>query len=338
MIEEIVFDDLKWQDDYTIYIHPDEPNLSEYKKKEYIKIAQLQRYYQKNPIRFVEEWFQITMIDAQKVAFQIAWTTPNVLLNCTRGLGKALDLDTPILTPEGFRKLKDIQTGQLVYGADGKPVKVLAVSEDVIGETYEITFEDEDRIVCHGEHEWLVEDGKQRRIMETAEMAEALPGRRLNVAMNKPIEFPFRETELDPYIAGLFLGNRNVHDNTITVFKRDVDYLVNRIRSLGYIVYVSKTDRNRWKHLTIYKEDGKRITPLLRQLDLQGGGIIPECYLQNSPETRIRLLEGMIDGSSRLSKRTARLTFGPGQGKLFVTTNELLNFLGIRHEAKTYRN
>lgn len=42
--------------------------------------------------------------------------------------GKALEVNTPIPTPEGFKKIKDLNPGDYVYGEDGKPVRVIAKS------------------------------------------------------------------------------------------------------------------------------------------------------------------------------------------------------------------
>lgn len=42
--------------------------------------------------------------------------------------GKALEVNTPIPTPEGFKKIKDLNLGDYVYGEDGKPVRIIAKS------------------------------------------------------------------------------------------------------------------------------------------------------------------------------------------------------------------
>jgi predicted phage terminase large subunit-like protein len=42
--------------------------------------------------------------------------------------GKALEVNTPIPTPEGFKKIKDLNPGDYCYGEDGKPVRVIAKS------------------------------------------------------------------------------------------------------------------------------------------------------------------------------------------------------------------
>lgn len=42
--------------------------------------------------------------------------------------GKALEVNTLIPTPDGFKKIKDLNPGDYVYGEDGKPVRIIAKS------------------------------------------------------------------------------------------------------------------------------------------------------------------------------------------------------------------
>lgn len=77
-------------------------------------------------------------------------------------VGKALDISTPIPTPDGWRVMRDIMPGDYVYGSDGKPCEVLAISD--IQENrpcFELTFSDGSKIVADADHKWQVElDGK----------------------------------------------------------------------------------------------------------------------------------------------------------------------------------
>ena len=50
----------------------------------------------------------------------------SALFAVARKNAKALALDTDIPTPSGWRKMADIEAGQSVYGADGKPCRVVA--------------------------------------------------------------------------------------------------------------------------------------------------------------------------------------------------------------------
>lgn len=70
--------------------------------------------------------------------------------------GKALSVDTPVLTPQGFVPMRDIQAGSEVVGQDGLPKRVLGVYPQGKVESYEITFQDGSSVVCCGDHLWKV--------------------------------------------------------------------------------------------------------------------------------------------------------------------------------------
>lgn len=92
-------------------------------------------------------------------------------LSVPPGCGKQLADDTPILTTNGWKDHGDLVVGDMVYGMDGKPKKVLHVfpkSED----NCLITFTNGEQIQCHEDHEWVVYDRHLHRehIMETKQL------------------------------------------------------------------------------------------------------------------------------------------------------------------------
>lgn len=77
----------------TIYVKPGTYALSSKKIESLIKIAELQKYYQCNPVKFISDFFGIELLDAQAWVVQSAWNCPNVLFLCTRGFGKSTTID-----------------------------------------------------------------------------------------------------------------------------------------------------------------------------------------------------------------------------------------------------
>lgn len=98
-LECIEFDNQYIQKD-KIYVQPGVYALSSKKLDMLIKIAEIQRYYQCNPVRFINDFFNIELIDAQAWIIQRAWTCPNVLLVCSRGLGKSTITDLFIMAKD----------------------------------------------------------------------------------------------------------------------------------------------------------------------------------------------------------------------------------------------
>ena len=83
-----------------IYVKPGTFAMSQRKIEGLVKIAQIQKYYQCNPVRFINDFFNIELLDAQAWIIQRSWTCPNVLLVCTRGMGKSTIIDIMIMAKD----------------------------------------------------------------------------------------------------------------------------------------------------------------------------------------------------------------------------------------------
>lgn len=80
-----------------IYVKPGIYAMSTKKIESLIKIAYIQKYYQCNPVRLINDFFNIELLDAQAWIVQQSWTCPNVLLVCSRGFGKSTLVDLIIM-------------------------------------------------------------------------------------------------------------------------------------------------------------------------------------------------------------------------------------------------
>lgn len=85
-------------DGNTVYVRPGVYAMSSRKIEALVKIAQIQKYYQCNPVRFISDFFGIELIDAQAWIVQRSWNCPNVLVVATRGLGKSTIIDLIIMS------------------------------------------------------------------------------------------------------------------------------------------------------------------------------------------------------------------------------------------------
>lgn len=81
----------------VIYVKPGIYAMSSRKIESLIKIAEMQKYYQCNPVRFISDFFNIELIDAQAWIVQRAWSCPNVLVVATRGIGKSTCIDLMLM-------------------------------------------------------------------------------------------------------------------------------------------------------------------------------------------------------------------------------------------------
>ena len=70
-------------------------------------------------------------------------TEYNTLLESgARGIGKAQPLDAKVMTPAGYRLMRDLKVGDQVIGADGKPHPIIGIFPQGVKDVYRITFTD----------------------------------------------------------------------------------------------------------------------------------------------------------------------------------------------------
>lgn len=79
-------------------------------------------------------------------------------------IGKALALDTPLPTPNGWTTMGQVQVGDYLIGADGKPTRVVAATGIMHGRPcYEVEFNDGTVIVADAHHQWVTWDSATRK-------------------------------------------------------------------------------------------------------------------------------------------------------------------------------
>ena len=82
----------------TIYVQDGIYAMSSRKIESLKRIAYMQKYYQCNPVRFIDDFFNIELLDAQSYIVQRSWNCPNVLVTATRGLGKSTIIDLILMS------------------------------------------------------------------------------------------------------------------------------------------------------------------------------------------------------------------------------------------------
>lgn len=318
IINESEYESLKgfFGDEREIYVRPGTYAMSTRKLEQLIRIAELQKYYQCNPIRFIDDFFNIELLDSQAYAIQRMWNCPNVLIVASRGFGKALELDTRIPTPDGDKTIKDIQVGDYVFGNDGKPTRVINTSPIFYDhDCYQITFSDGEEIVADADHIWTLSKWGRKGDYTTREIAKEFKRYRnrkdpsksgweclYKVDIAEPLQYPTKELLIDPYILGLWLGDGCSESGYITVLRDDVDEVVNNIESRGYRVFSITNDSNNNKRLNIHNSEDIPLTRLIKELGVYKNKHIPIEYLYGDVEQRLLLLQGLMDTDGTIGK------------------------------------
>lgn len=259
------------------------------------------------------------------------------------GTYKALDMETPIPSPQGWRRFGDLRVGDEVFDESGKPSKVVWVSPVWKNRPcYEVIFSDHTSVIADEAHEWYTWSRKEytavrgwkryhsRRecpplgsVKTTAGIAARVrySGGDMGhyahqVPLPKAVEYPAKELPIPAYTLGAWLGDGHTADGRITNYDLGV---WERIEADGFLL----APDNKGHHRTVYG-----LYPLLRGLGLLGHKFIPSVYLEAASGDRLALLQGLLDTDGSVQRTT---------GAVFVNTNkeiidgilELARSLGI---------
>lgn len=232
----------------------------------------------------------------QKNAIKVMHENRFSIFKFPRQMGKALWEETPILTPNGFKLLKDINIGDYVFDDSGTAVCVLNKTEQQLDrDCYKITFSNGDSIIADAEHEWKYYDGcKEKEVITTTEVMKSRLEKNLKIKQHlridhtKLLEFDHKDVLIDPYTLGVWLGDGFSKQNRIN--SEYIDYC-------EYKKYIPLTEckylKNNDKVVT-YKFNSFT-TKDLKNLNLYKNKHIPKAYIFNDKETRIALLKGLMD-------------------------------------------
>lgn len=271
-----------------------------------------------------------------------------ILVVGSRGAGKALALDTPLPTPAGWTTMGEVQVGDWLLGADGKPCRVTAATPVMHDHPcYQVEFTDGTVITADADHLWLTEDkrarasarraragqGTQRhfpQVRTTAEIAATLkvpdghhgPASNHRIANCRPLELPEADLPVPPYTLGAWLGDGT--EGRAEISTADPEILA-RIEADG--IQVSKVPSGTYEYrLKLARQpsgarvygDARRKRPCVRcgsPCTGSGSGMCRPCWhLTSTLQGRLRAL-GVI-GDKRIP--TAYLRASEGQRRALL--------------------
>lgn len=223
--------------------------------------------------------------------------------------GKALPIDTPILTTKGWKAHGDLKPGDFVFGDDGKPKKVLFNFGKYMWHTMKMDFADGISVISAHEHLWKIyadhdnHKGRQEEITETQDIFTKKHRRSPYIKADAVLDMPHKTLPIDPYILGLWLGD-GISD-------------VKSYTGIGEIRLVPGLNRK------------------LRLCGLLGNKHIPADYFTASVEQRYELLRGLMDTDGTVDKK-GRCEFTQKDGTLANDVYILLRTLGIKPTKHIY--
>ena len=201
------------------------------------------------------------------------------------GCGKAGSLDSDVLTPYGYVKMKDIKKGSIISTPDGYSAEVLEIFPQGKIDIYKVIFSDGTSTECSLDHLWCVktiDDRREKKPWRVKALKDMLHNirqgnkRNYSIPMINPVHFAEKSDLLiDPYYLGLLLG-----DGSIIGFNRKF-----AARFRKELIKIGIFGKRSWEKF------------------------IPKEYKYASVHNRISLLQGLMDSNGTVSKNGYKISF-----------------------------
>jgi len=208
-----------------------------------------------------------------------------IIIAARPAVGKALALETALPTPTGWTTMGEVQVGDELYDASGRPTTVVAATEVMFDRPcYEVVFSDGSRIVADAEHQWLTETRAARKSKGAADrnynrtrnqriFASVVTTQHLAATLRRagdrsakhavlnaePILGSGTDLLIEPYVLGAWLGDGHAAGARITSQTNEIPML---IEGHGYVV-----ENNGGMLYTIKVPKGERLS----------GYVCPDC-------------------------------------------------------------
>lgn len=274
------------------------------------------------------------------------------------GTSKAQPLSSPILTPNGWTTMGEVEVGDRVISVDGNSCVVTGTFHQGEKDIWELTFSDGSKVECCSDHLWFTQtdkdrnyrrwtkkvDGKRTRfsaeregsVKSTIEIVESLYTNRGRINHTIPIVLPvkFKEQkiEIDAYLMGCLLGDGcfRSHVGFTSADEEIIKNIENELENEDIsISYRSQYDYALIKEPTHKTNNFKQY---LIKLGLWGklsdSKFIPNEYKFNTVENRIKLLNGLMDTDGTVSKDGTHVSFSSTSFKLIQDVKEIVQSLG----------
>lgn len=230
--------------------------------------------------------------------FFMACPADIILFHGTRGPGKCLINKAKLLTRAGWKRVGDVGFGDQLVAPDGTYTKILGIYPQAAGVMYRMTFDDGCHIDCDGDHRWRVYDDKnQKWHTKTTNEIRASKSYTHIPLISNPAPGP-KWTGYDPYIIGLMIGDGTMKGKQPTIYNPE-EFIKGYLVKAGWRCY-------KYPYRSVYQlsllggeKAKKQIGAPIEKGDKK---YIPKKLLMADPDTRLALLQGLMDSDGHCDK------------------------------------
>jgi hypothetical protein len=267
------------------------------------------------------------------------------IMCCSRQVGKALALDTPVITPNGWTTMGELKDGDIVYDNHGNETTIVKAWDVMYGRPcYKITFDNGEEIVADEGHLWFTQTKQDRaqrsqnkvrrgskkttkEIFETQLYSTSgEPTHRIPKSKQGFVGIE-KKLSINPYDLGVWLGNGHADCSRISVCKDDLDALIDNLSWKNISIIPDK--RNNTRHVNLLKEENT-FKELLQEHRLIKNKHIPTLYKESSRTQRLELLRGIMDTDGTVRKQNGGCEIALSDKTLIDDVYELILSLGYK--------
>jgi hypothetical protein len=299
------------------------------------RTAQSFESYQDDPIGFTEKVLHEHLTDDQKRVMLSVRDNMVTIAKSATEVGKALPNFVNVLTPDGYKPIGSLRTGDYVIGKDGYQTEIVGVFPQGIQPTYRISFSDGSSVLCSRDHLWLAKSKSDKyRLKEwqfhTTDSLLGIIDRQMHIPICEPIYFYTKDYEIAPYIMGVLLGDGGLSHEVR--FTSADEWIVSRVALLlpkGMTI-------GKYKSGIAFSIKGQVGLPnpfkaILENLGLMyhhsNDKFIPDIYMLGDIEQRKELLAGLLDTDGYITPKGS-IVFTTVSRRLADQVVELVNTLG----------
>ena len=258
----------------------------------------------------------------------------SIAIMCHRGFAKCLDINTKINTPYGYKLMRDIKVGDIIFDRNMQTTKVTHISDTFTDKKcYKVTLRDGSSFICSHDHNHIVQrrvtervKGTKKKINVWREFVKttdelisegifhkrAVSWRNPNgreakwfvPISNKAIKYEKITNGIDPYTFGCFLGDGNFKSCRLIGHKDDIFELASYIPyKINHIHHRDIKGKENVYNLS-YNSLRSSFKFFLQNYNnfVKDNKFIPDNYLYSDFEDRVAMLQGLMDTDGTVTK------------------------------------